>query len=162
MRRRFDLAARRVPTAPAALALVLAVLLASSGIVWWRSLPADSSEAVAVAREEAENFFTLNHESVEDDVAKVLALAVGDFKREYAARRAEIVKHVRMRKLEVTATIPENGVAVEYLTESEARVLVAVDVSSRSEDGVQDQRFRCRLTLKEVEGSWLVAELEQV
>lgn len=162
MRRRLELAARRVATAPAALALVLAVLLASSAVVWRESLPADSSEASAVAREEAENFFTLHHETIEDDVDKVLALAVGDFKSEYAARRAAIVKHVRARKLEVTATIPENGVAVEYLTDSEARVLVAVDVRSRSEDGVQDQRFRCRLTLKEIEGSWLVAELEQV
>ncbi|KAA1427812.1 hypothetical protein [Nocardioides antri] len=158
---RFDLV-RRLATAPVALALVLMLLLASSGLVWWRGLPPDSSAPSAVAREEAENFFTLHHESVQDDVDKVLALAVGDFKSEYAARREEIVKHVRARKLEVAATIPENGVAVEYLSESEARILVAVDVSSRSEDGVEDQRFRCRLTLRKVDDSWLVAELEQV
>jgi hypothetical protein len=158
---RFDLV-RRLGTAPAVLALVLVALLASSGTVWWRSLPPDSAAPMAVAREEAENFFTLHHRSVENDIDKVLALAVDDFKREYEARRAEIVKQVRTRKLEVTATIPDDGVAVEFLSDAEARILVAVDVSSRSEDGVRDQRFRCRLTLKKVDDSWLVAELEQV
>jgi hypothetical protein len=99
---------------------------------------------------------------VEDDVREVLTLAVGDFKREYAARRAQIVEDVRARKLNVTAAIPDNGAAVEYLTDSEARILVAVDASSVSEAGAQDQRFRCRLTLKSVDGSWLVSKLEQV
>lgn len=162
MRARLISAIRSASTVPAVLGLVLVVLLASSGAVWLRDRPGDGAAAMAVGREAAESFFSLHHETVAEDVDEVLALAVGDFKREYAERRAQVVKDVRARKLEVTAVIPEGGTAVEYVTHAEARVLVAVDVSSRSQDGVQDQRFRSRLTLKKVDGSWLVAELEQV
>jgi Mce-associated membrane protein len=115
-----------------------------------------------VAAQEARNFFTLNHTSVERDVDRVLALATGEFKKEYASRRKVIVQDVRARKLQVVATLPANAAAVEYLSGSQARVLVAVDAHTRTSGESVGKRFRSRVTLRKVDGAWLVAKFEQV
>src|SRR5579862_5555815 len=69
---------------------------------------------LVAARQEATNFFSLDYRHASADVDKVLALATGTFKSQYAARRTEVVTGVTSKQLIVTAAIPQNGAAVEY------------------------------------------------
>lgn len=122
----------------------------------------DAAVLVA-ARQEATNFFSLDYRHAAQDVDGVLALATGDFKDQYAARRDEVIASVTDKKLIVTATIPEDGAAVEYSDSDRAQVLVAVDVSTSTTGGEPTaNRYRARIILEQVDGEWLVSGLEQV
>lgn len=118
---------------------------------------------VVVARQQAINFFSLDYRRADEDVDRVLALATGSFKEEYAARRREIVAGVTEKKLVVTAAIPDDGAAVEFYDRDEARVLVSVDVTTGSGAAEPtENRYRTRVLLERVGGQWLVSGLNQV
>jgi hypothetical protein len=120
---------------------------------------------VVVARQQATNFFSLDHRRADEDVDRVLALATGTFKKEYAAQREQIVKGVTDKKLVVTAEIPEDGAAVEFYDDDQARVLVAVDVTttgSTASAEPTENRYRTRVLLTKVGDTWLVSGLNQV
>jgi Mce-associated membrane protein len=122
---------------------------------------------VVVARQQATNFFSLDHRHAAEDVDKVLKLATGTFKKEYAAQRDQIIENVTSKKLVVTAVIPDDGAAVEFYDEDEARVLVSVDVTRTNEAAETDaepaeDRYRTRVLLTKVGDRWLVSGLNQV
>ena len=157
------LAPRRSWTVPAVLAVLVLGLLGTSGVIWSnRGRDTDPGMLVA-AQLQAKNFFSLDYRHAEKDVDRVLALATGKFKREYAARSKEVVDGVTEKKLVVTATIPEDGAAVELVDGDHGRVLVAVDVSTAPVGGASTQnRYRTRIFLTKVHGRWLVSDLTQV
>lgn len=161
-----DDASGRVPregVVPTILTVVLIGLLAASALLWWQGREQLDPAPVAVAKEEAANFFSLDHRSAQEDVDRVLSLATGDFKKEYASKADEIVDGVVAKKLVVTAGVPREGAGIEYLDESSARVLVAVDVSTTNSSGErEDNRYRTRVKLELVDDVWLVSGLEQV
>lgn len=147
---------------PGLLFVVLVGLLATSA--WLRQDRRESLDngALAVAKQEATNFFSLDHRHAEDDVDRVLSLATDPFKSQYAAKRDEVVAGVTSKKLVVTATLPEDGTAVEYFTETKAQVLVSVDATTRQEKGEETQRHRTRIKLEKIDGRWLVSGIETV
>lgn len=152
----------------AAAGLVVAVLLIVKSVISddddahaAPSLPADAGALVA-ARQEALNFFTLDYQHADENVEKVLALATGEFKEQYAAKRAELVAQIKKEKVVTTATIPEGGVAVEYVNGNQVQILVAVDVEQPSGVQVFAARNRARVVLVKVDGRWLVSGVNQV
>lgn len=123
----------------------------------------DDAGALAVAREETINFFDLDHRRIDDDIDQVLSLATGDFASEYADKRDVLTTSVQDAKAVWTASIPEDGAAVEYLEEDGAAVLVAVDVEKAIGDAAPaSERNRVRLVLEKVDGSWRVADFQEV
>ena len=152
----------RLRSLPVLLAALIVLLLATATVLWLRDRRDVGAGMVAVATQEARNFFSLDYRRADEDVDRVLALATGDFAEQYAAKRDEVVAGVEKAKLVVTATVPEEGTAVEYAAEDRGQVLVAVDVSSRSTSGAEDARYRTRIELTKVDGSWLVSDVEQV
>jgi len=154
---------RRESLLPGVLAVALVALLVTSAVLWVHQRQTLDAAPVAVAREEARNFFSLDYRTAQDDVDRVLALATGDFKEQYAARSAEVVEGVTTKQLVVTATIPDDGAAVEYLRGDRAQVLVAVDVTSKQgTDQPESSRYRTRIKLSRVDGDWLVSDVQQV
>lgn len=154
---------RRVWLLPAALALVLVGLLATTGVLLLDRRTTIAGGAPEVARDAAITFFSLDYRHAEDDVAAMLELATGDFATEYADQRDGFVSTLTRKKLVVTASVPEDGVAVEYAAADSAQVLVAVDVTTTTPSGEQaDARYRTRIELSRVHDSWLVSGLEQV
>ena len=148
---------------PAVLAVVLAALLAASTVLWLQQRERLDPGAVAVAREQARNFFSLDYRHADKDVDRVLALATGKFKKEYAASRKDVVAAVEKKKLVVSATVPKDGAAVEYLHGDSAQVLVAADVTTQNSAGASDEvRYRTRIELDRVDGTWLVSGVNQV
>jgi len=124
--------------------------------------PAVESALIEVARAEAVAFFSLDHRTVEADVEKVLALATGEFKEQYAANKAQVVAQVKEKKLISVATIPEEGVAVEFISGDQAQILVVVDVARRIGSKADQLRNRARILATLVDGRWLVSGVNQV
>lgn len=147
---------------PVALGVVLAGLLTTSTVLWLGDRRAADTGALVAARQGAVSFFSLDHRHAAEDVDRVLSQATGDFKEEYAEKRDEVVAGVEAKQLVVSATVPDDGVALEYLVDDEAKVLVAVDVNTQSPDGAEDARYRTRVELRKVDDRWLVAGVEQV
>lgn len=149
---------------PGVLFLCLAALLVTSYVSYQGRGPKTDPGMLVTARQQARNFFTLDYRHPDADVDRVLALATGTFKKEYADRRDEVEAGVRKKKLIVTAAIPADGVAVELVDGDRGQVIAAVDVTTGSADGAQptQNRYRTRLILTKVDGRWLVSGLEQV
>lgn len=140
------------------LGAVLIALLITSAVLLLHAGPSTDPGMVVAAREEATNFFSLDYNRANADIDRVLALATGSFKTEYASKRDAILAGVAQKKLVVTSVIPQNGAAVEFVQGDRGQVLVAVDVTT----GGSVQRYRTRVLLTRVDGHWLVSGLDQV
>ncbi|MER6936239.1 hypothetical protein ABTX24_26230 [Nocardioides sp. NPDC127514] len=150
-------------TVTGVLALTLVLLVAANVLVRLRNDQHEEGQAArVVAQHAATGFFSLSHEDPGGDVDAVLAMSTGSFKKEYAAKRSQIVDSVTKNKLTVKAQVPADGAALEYLSETAAQVLVAVDVSSKSAKESSDAQYRTRVKLKKRDDTWLVSGLEQV
>jgi len=144
------------------LAVLVLALLATAFVLRPAGREADPGMLVA-ARQQAKNFFSLDYRHADADVDRVLALSTGKFKKEYASRRKEVIAGVTEKKLVVTASIPKDGAAVEFVDGSHGRVLVAVDVSTGTLTGpTTENRYRARILLTRVDGRWLVSDVNQV
>ena len=173
-RLRIGKAAGRTVTAIAMIAVTSGFgAWAAGAVLLGRSSIADDDKAAAstslvdpgalvTARQQALAFFSLDYRNAEQDVADVLALATGEFKEQYAAKQGELIAQVKKEKVVTTAVIPEAGVAVEFASGNEARVLVAVDVTQASGATVFQPRNRARIIVQLVDGRWLVSGVNQV
>jgi Mce-associated membrane protein len=118
--------------------------------------------ALVAARQEAVAFFSLDYRHAADDVAKVLSLATGDFKKQYATNQKSVIAQVKAKKLVTTATIPQSSVAVEFASGSQARILVVVDVTRTIGTTTDSLRNRARIILERHGDRWLVSGVNQV
>lgn len=145
------------------LAAVLAALLGASAVLWLTEDDAADPEPLTVARQEALNFFSLDYRRVDADIDRVLELATNPFEKQYRAARDKLAKSIVAKKLRVTATIPDDGVAIEYQRGDRAQVLVAVDAESTAKGGkTAADRYRARIALTRVDDQWLVSGVDQV
>jgi len=157
---------RRVGTwlVPAVLVALIAVVAVLSVQRWQDRTAARLEDAPAsVGEAAARDFFTLDHRTIDEDIARVRASATGEFAAQYEEQAAELQQSVREKQLVLTATVPESGTALEYLGDDQAWVLVSVDVHTVGAGGVSDDgRYRTRVVLERVDDRWLVSRLEQV
>lgn len=148
---------------PAALVALLLALLGTSAYLWQQQREELDQGAVEVARTQAKTFFSLDHRDPETSIDEMLELATDDFRESYEARRDQVVKNLVEKKIVVTASVPEDGAAVEFLSGDRAEVLVAVDVTTASgSSGSESQRYRTRVELSRVDGEWLMSAINQV
>ena len=155
----------RVWLLPGALSVVLLALVAWPTVLVIDRRGDDDLDqgAVEVARQQAKNFFSLDYRHVDDDIEALLELATDDFRTKYAAKQDKLVDAIVKNKVVETATVPEDGAAVEYLSDDRAQVLVAVDVTIASGSrGSERSRPRTRIKLSRVDGEWLVSDIDQV
>jgi Mce-associated membrane protein len=118
---------------------------------------------VGAAEKVARDFFSLDHRTLDKDMDKVRAQATGEFEQQYEKQSADLRKAVEQKKLVLTARVPDDGSAVEYLGEDSVWVLVSVDVHTESASAApQDSRYRTRVVLDRDGDEWLVSRLERV
>ncbi|KRA28025.1 MULTISPECIES: hypothetical protein [unclassified Nocardioides] len=147
----------------AVLVAVMLALLGTSAYLWQDRRTDLDQGVVEVAREHAELFFSLDHRDPDRSIDKMLALSTADFKKSYAARRDQVVAQLKEKEVVATANVPEDGAAIEFLDDTHAQVLVALNVTTASRSqGSEDQRYRARIELARVDGSWLVSAINQV
>jgi hypothetical protein len=153
----------RANVVPAVLLAVMVALLGTSAYLWQERRTNLDQSAVEVARQQAEGFFSLDHRDPDKGIDEMLALTTTEFRESYEARRDQVVANLTKKKIVVTASVPEDGAAVEYLHGDRAEVLVAVDVTTGARSqGTESQRYRTRVELSRVDGEWLVSAINQV
>lgn len=155
-------------------ALVLA-LLATALVVWTRPSTGGTGDAraralsdqqgavTAAAKAEVEAFLGVDHEAMNDVVARVEDGATGAFAEEYAAGKVRLTASTE--RSEATSRPTVRAVALGEVTARRAEVLVAADarVSNRASAGrVQLRQHRLRLVMVERDGRWLTEQLEFV
>lgn len=119
--------------------------------------PVEAAENVSRA------FFSLDHRTLKEDMDKVLAQSTGEFEQQYEKQSADLRKAVQQKKLVLTARVPEDGAAVEYIGKDSVWVLVSVDVHTESAGAApQDSRYRTRVVLDKDGDRWLASRLERV
>jgi Mce-associated membrane protein len=146
------------------LGVTLVALVVASVLVWRAAQPREDDDgAVGVAKEAVRNFNGLDYRDPDEGVERVLDMATGDFEDEYEELSEELVQNLVDKKLTLSADIPGNGAALEYLSEDEAQVLVAVNVTTTSAEGVSETRLqRARVVLTWEDDQWLVSDLQDV
>jgi hypothetical protein len=154
----------RLATAvPLALAVALVVLLSLAG---WRWLDHDGPSRAGVmttARDDALRFFTFDADDPERTVDRVLAVSTARFRKEYAGHRDALVTEVAESGLDVSAAVEEDGLAVEQLSDHQARVLVALDTETQMPAGGRETKsYRIRVLLEREGDAWLLSGMEQV
>lgn len=145
--------------------LIVGLVLAAAGafvVARERDKPGPEAAAVAVARTQAVNFFTLDYRNPAKSVDRILALATGTFAKEFTSQRKNIENALPDQKLIVTASIPRNGSALEQIKGRNATVIVVVDTVSKSVNGVRERTYRTRLSLIKRDQGWLVNDIRQV
>jgi hypothetical protein len=147
----------------AVLAATLAVIVAGSALVWRLDDDEGSADPVSVARAQAHNIFSVDYREADQGTERVLELASGSFKKQYAAERDTVVADAQQRKLVVSASVPHDGAAIEYLRDEHAQVLVAIDVATTANGkAAPDGHYRARIELTMVDDEWLVSDVSEV
>jgi Mce-associated membrane protein len=141
--------------------VVLALVVHSHRVA--RSDLAQAREAALVASRQAIlDLDALSADTIDADLARVVADATGTFKEQFTKSQATLKQLVVSRKTSSSGVI--RAAAVVRSDTDTASVLVAVDrtvVDSTNKDGVV-QNDRWKVSLEKHEGHWLVSDLAAV
>lgn len=122
----------------------------------------DREAAVQVARAHAVNLLSISHESVDEDIRRLLVTSTGKAKAEYTRNAAKLKADTLADKVVRTGVVRSFGlVSMEGGT---ARVLVVADVLIRSEgeESPREHFYRWDMKVTKVGHAWLVSEAVQV
>jgi Mce-associated membrane protein len=104
---------------------------------------------VQTARQSAVNLTTLNYTEVEADVQRIVDSATGSFRDDFQQRSKPFIEVVKAAQSQSEGTVTEAG--LESLRRDWARVLVAVEVKSKTAAGEQPPReWRMRIDVQAV------------
>ncbi len=121
-----------------------------------------AGRAVVAARTAATTYFTLDHRRIKADMQAMRALGTPGFVDDYDARARALARRITAQDLVLSADLPRDGTATEYLVTDRAVVLVSVDVTTTRGGAEGVTRYRTRVGLDLVDGRWLVAALDEV
>ena len=118
------------------------------------------AEAMDAASEEATAFVNVDHETAEEDLARIAAGATGPLKERYTEDVGRIVRSMRRDRLVTEGEVLWTGVV--RVDASGATVLVATTGSTSDRRTKEPVARELRLRLVPVDGVWLTSEIEQV
>lgn len=167
-----EVAPPRTPMSYVKMALIagVAVVVALAGLTGWlayRTYESNQAEAernlfVQVGRQGALNLTSINWESADADVQRILDSATGTFYDDFQQRAQPFVEVVKQAQSKSTGTIAEAG--LESMDDNEAQVLVAVTVKT-SNAGAPEQEpraWRMRILVEKVGDEAKVSNVEFV
>ena len=141
-----------------AVAAGLIGVLAVGGLCGWLGLRAVQAQAVddqhaafiQVARQGATNLTTIDHAEAEADVARILDSATGTFYDDFSARAEPFIDVVKKAQSTSQGSVLSAG--LESVSGDEAQVLVAVNVTTTTADGTEQQprSWRMRISVQQM------------
>jgi Mce-associated membrane protein len=148
-----------------AVALVIAGLLAATGVLGWmvfqqRQLNEVRDEAQRAAVSYAQVLTSIDSAKVDDNFKQVLDGATGEFKDMYSQSSVEL------RQLLVENKATAHGVVIESAVQSASKdkavVLLFVDqsVSNTKLPDPRIDRSRMKMTMEKVDGAWRASKVE--
>ena len=143
----------------AAVAAVVAAVLLAMKLQDAPDEEARRQEILQAARQQGVNITTLDHRSVDRDLQRVLALATGDFRKEFVAGTKDLTDLVVQNKAVSTGEVLEAGIVAA--DSDSARVLVVADstVSNSATEEQQVRHYRMQLDLVRQGDRWLTSSL---
>ena len=139
--------ARSIPLLPAAAvviaALLTAGLLAATGYMAWQHQKIsrqqhDAAEYAAAARQDVINLMSIDYNTAQDSVQRVLDGSTGRFRANFADTAEDFVKALKDEKIVTRATV--NDTAVESMTADTAVVLVSATSQREGPKAPKDQQ----------------------
>ncbi|MAS55161.1 hypothetical protein [Nocardioides sp.] len=121
-----------------------------------------AQQAVSRARLAARTYFTIDFTTVEADMDRLRDLGTPDFVAEYDETAPALARRVRAQRLRLSAVLPDNGVATEYLSQNVAQLLVSVDVTTQRDEQRSTGAYRTRVVLQWFDDQWWVAAVDEV
>ncbi len=158
-------------------ALTIAVALASVAVAAvvlvthprTAATPAGGNEAelrraaLDAARAATVGLTSYNHRTLDQDFARVSAIAVGDFAKEYAETSAALRPTLEQTQAVATSQVP--AVGIEDLQANPVRVVAVVAVDQVIQTAGAEPRTelnRLRMTLVRPEQTWLVEKVQRL
>jgi Mce-associated membrane protein len=150
-----------IPLVPA-LSVLLVLLLAAVGFLWFTRPPASSistdsyAEALQAARSNIVDLTSFDHLTIDDDIEQARRVTTGDLREESVAqldeRRDSIVEAQAVVNTEVI------GAGVTQVAEDTASVLLLIQATQSAEGNEQSQvsRYRIEADLVKQDGRWLL------
>ncbi|WP_064444721.1 hypothetical protein [Rhodococcus sp. YH3-3] len=150
-----------------ALALIVAVL-ATVSVVLLRSdqgrrdEQARGQDVLVTAHQVAVDLVTLRYGSARDDLDQILASTTGDFRQQFADVSGSFEKVLGDGQVQSTGQVELAGIS--KIDDGQATVLAAVTSTVKNTEAPDGERrtYRMRLTLDNIDGDWLVSNVEFV
>lgn len=149
-----------------AIGLAVALLAGTTGLLAWQlrrqALAQEARpDAVAAARDAARLLFSYDHQTLEADFAKGLAVTTGAFREEYSRTTSEVVTPVAEQyDAVVVAEVVEAAVIDAEAGAVTALVFLNQGTTSTRVQGQQVDQSRVRMRLVERNGRWLVTAVD--
>ena len=150
-----------------ALALIVVVLTTVS-IVLLRSdqgrwdEQAREQDVLVTAHQVAVDLVTLRYDSARDDLDQILASTTGDFRQQFADVSGSFEKVLGDGQVQSTGQVELAGIS--KIDDGQATVLAAETSTVKNTEAPDGERrtYRMRLTLDDIDGDWLVSNVEFV
>jgi Mce-associated membrane protein len=117
------------------------------------------AEVLHAARQQAVNFTTLDHRTLDRDLRRVLDGSTGSFRAEFAAGTTDLRGLVTANKAVSRGEVLEAGIV--SADDDSARVLVVADstVTNTASEQPERRHYRIQMDLQRSGGRWLVSDL---
>ncbi|MBB2993165.1 Mce-associated membrane protein [Mycolicibacterium iranicum] len=165
-------AAVRRPMSHVKLALLaglagVVALAALTGWLGYRTYESQRAEQqrnsfLQAGRQGALNLTTINWESADTDVQRILDSATGTFYDDFQRRAEPFVQVVKQAQSKSVGTVAEAGLESSSDTEADVLVAVMVQTTNAGTPEQQPRRWRMRVTVQEVDGQAKVSNVEFV
>lgn len=153
-----------------AVAVLSVIALASCALgvkSWsdWQATEAAAARDIAIldtASEMATNLVTLRHQSVDEDIQKVIDGTTGPFHDQFAKSSGGFVDVLNEGQVESTGEVKSAGIV--EATDDSATVLAAVTSTVKNVEAPDGELrvYRMKMTLDLIDGRWLVSNVEFV
>lgn len=122
----------------------------------------ERQELVAVAETYAINLTTYDHARLDEDFARVMDVATGQFRTEYEVAQQSLRELIVKFQGKATGTVLSR--AVVSLDGGKAEVLLFVDqtVTNSNADQPKIDRLRMRMGLEKQSGRWMISKMDLV
>lgn len=163
-------AKRRMSHVRMATIIGVVLVLALGGLTGWLGFQAYTSQQaddqrnlfVQVGRQGALNLTTINWETAEADVQRILDSATGTFYDDFQQRSQPFVEVVKQAQSKSVGTVTEAGLESESDNEGQVLVAVTVNTSNAGAPEQQPRAWRMRITVQKIEDQAKVSNVEFV
>ncbi len=154
------------PVAIIASVLVIALVAVGAWLIVDRQSANERDERreayLQAARQAVLNLTTINADTADADVARLLDGATGDFKAEFEGREGPFVEVVQQAGVDTTGEVLEAGIQNEDGTCASSLVASRAMVSNADQTEPEARDFRLRVTICDENGRLLASKVEFV
>jgi Mce-associated membrane protein len=125
-----------------------------------------SQERLAVvraARQFTVSFFTYDYRKIDTYFKRIEAASSGAFRKDFVSKEATLKTVVTQLKTVATGQVPDAGAGLFQLNGDKATALIAANFNASNAVTKNGQkRYRVKIALQRIKGTWLVTNFDQV